>query len=243
MDRMKKQTYVFHEILRMLEPREQMRMQLISRRFYEKLVPFVMEECSVRSAPFAVKQDCLYQYASGYIMYRRLSDVVHEAEKSAQSSTKWTCIPPSNPDYAEKHGLNKTLKFGRTLYLPYQRLLVISGSDFAVGPSSPVKDVFEFDLLTRRVEKKMDICVGRTSFAAHYDFGDRYVYVIGGCNEKDSMIADCERYDLWRDRWELLPNMTQARSNPGTILTADKQWIYAFQGFINDTNEEDGVFF
>ena len=83
-------------------------------------------------------------------------------------------------------------------------------------------------MLTRRVEKKQDISVGRTSFAAHYEFGDRYVYVIGGCNEHDCMIADCERYDLWRDRWENLPKLRHARSNPGTIMTADKKWIYAF---------------
>lgn len=74
--------------------------------------------------------------------------------------------------------MKKSIKFGRTIYVPYQRLLVISGA--ASDTRIPVKDVFEFNLISKRIEKKQDIIVGRTSFAAHYTFGDRFIYVIGG---------------------------------------------------------------
>lgn len=124
--------------------------------------------------------------------------------------------------------MNKQLKFGRTLYLPYSRLIVISGSDADKGLSSTVRDVFEFDLLTRKVEKKADIGVPRTSFAAHYDFHDRYIYIVGGCNNQDEMITDCERYDLWRETWHPLPSLNRPRGNPGTLVTADKKYLYAF---------------
>ena len=59
---------------------------------------------------------------------------------------------PSNPEYVEKHGLQKSIKFGRTIYVPYQRLLVISGA--TTDTRIPVNDVFEFDLITKRIEKK-----------------------------------------------------------------------------------------
>ena len=90
-------------------------------------------------------------------------------------------MTPSNPEYVEKYGLHKAIKFGRTIYVPYQRILVISGA--TADSKAPVRDVFEFDLISKRVERKQDICVGRTSFAAHYTFGDRYIYVVGGCNQ------------------------------------------------------------
>lgn len=89
-------------------------------------------------------------------------------------------------DYVNRQGLNKQLKFGRTIYIPYNKLLVISGDNVDETPKSgPVHDTFIFDLSSQTVERMPDIHVARTSFAAHYDFGDRYVYVIGGSNSQD----------------------------------------------------------
>lgn len=140
-------------------------------------------------------------------------------------------MTPSNPQYVQQNGLNKSIKFGRTIYVPFQRIIVISGA--TVQNKVPVKDVFEFDLITRRVEKKQDITISRTSFAAHYTFGDRYIYVIGGCNDKEEMIRDCERFDLNTETWSRIPSLNQERGNPGTLLTQDKKFLYVFQGFNN----------
>lgn len=49
------------------------------------------------------------------------------------------------------------------------------------------------------------INIARTSFAAHYDFGDRYVYVIGGSNQDGNMIRDCEKFDVYNQRWIAMP--------------------------------------
>lgn len=117
------------------------------------------------------------------------------------------------------NGLNKNLKFGRTVYIPYNRILMISGADADLGLTKPVSDVFEFDLLSNKVTKKRDINVARTSFAAHYEFEERYIYIVGGCNSSDQMIPDVERFDLFRETWEVLPSMNRARGNPGTIIT------------------------
>lgn len=47
------------------------------------------------------------------------------------------------------------------------------------------------------------------------------------------MITDCERFDLYREKWNRLPHLNHARGNPGTLLTNDKKYLYAFQGFYN----------
>ena len=83
--------------------------------------------------------------------------------------------------------------------------MVISGA--TADNKVPVKDVFEFNLVTKRVEMKQNILIGRTSFAAHYTFGDRYIYVIGGCNQQEMMIRDCERFDLNRETWTRMPSL------------------------------------
>ena len=42
----------------------------------------------------------------------------------------------------EAHGLNKQLKYGRTIYIPYNRVIVMSGCDVDKDPHMPVTDVF-----------------------------------------------------------------------------------------------------
>ena len=224
-----------------MEERELPRLQLLQRRFYDLLVPTAMSACSVRSSQHAKRQECLYQYASGFIIYRPLKAVIEDAMEGPQTQSQWLVMQPSNPEYVEKHGLNKAIKFGRTIYIPYNRLLVISGA--TADEKIPVRDVFEFDLVSKRVERKQNIIVGRTSFAAHYTFGDRYLYAIGGCNAKETMIADCERYDLFRHKWTRMPSMNEPRGNPGTLLTKDKRYLYAFQGFINTFASPTGNMF
>ena len=42
-----KQTYVFYDILSMLEDRDKIRMQLVSRKFYEKIVPHSLSKVNI----------------------------------------------------------------------------------------------------------------------------------------------------------------------------------------------------
>ena len=78
-------------------------------------------------------QHQLFQYASGYLMHKSLEDIIQD-----QTNTNWEFIVPSNPKYQRKKKLNKTIKFGRTIYIPYNRVIVISGSE----GNKCVKDVF-----------------------------------------------------------------------------------------------------
>lgn len=185
-----KSLYIFYEIVNFLTYEEKLRMQLISRKFYENIIPYNIKSSSVRSASHAQGQDRVYQYASGYIMYRELNAIIEdiETENPDHKHQKWQCLRPRNQDYVKKEGLNKQLKFGRTLYIPYNKLLVISGDNVDLPKSESVNDTFVFCLMTNTVEKMPDIRLSRTSFAAHYDFGDRYVYIIGGSNRNDRMM-------------------------------------------------------
>lgn len=104
-----KSLYVFYEIISFLSYQEKLRMQLISRKFYDNVIPYNIQASSVRSASHAKAQDRLYQYASGYIMYRELSSIVAaiETRKPDQKPEKWQCLRPANQDYVRQEGLNK----------------------------------------------------------------------------------------------------------------------------------------
>lgn len=75
-----------------------------------------------------------------------------------------------------------------------------------------------------------DINLGRTSFAAHYDFEDRYIYVVGGDNQDESK-TDCEKFDVFNLKWTQMPPMNEPRANPGTFIDSKKHYLYAFEGF------------
>lgn len=140
--------------------------------------------------------------------------------------------------------MNKSLKYGRTIYVPYNRVIVISGNvndNNSQSNIKPVTDVFQFHLLTNQIENLQPISKGRTSFAAHYEFEDRFIYVIGGCNENDEMMRDCEKFDILNNKWVPLPSMNEERGNPGTFISQDKRYLYAFQGFVNRNENFSGA--
>jgi hypothetical protein len=95
--------------------------------------------------------------------------------------------------------------------------------------------------LTKQIENLQPLSIARTSFAAHYDFESRFIYVIGGCNKNDMMINNCEKFDILDNKWMPMPSMTHARGNPGTCTSEDGRYLYAFQGFVNDIETYAGT--
>ena len=61
-----------------MEYKDQLKMQLLSKKFYEHIVPHNMRSSSVKSAAHHKKQDCLYHYANGYYFYRPLDSIVSD---------------------------------------------------------------------------------------------------------------------------------------------------------------------
>ena len=72
-----------------------------------------------------------------------------------------------------------------------------------------------------------DISVGMTSFAAIYDFEDRFIYVVGGDTERES-TTECEKFDVFNLKWYKLPLLNEPRANPGTFVDSKKRYLYAF---------------
>ena len=173
-------------------------------------------------------------------MHKDVSEIIQDSEFGPQSNTKWNFIAPVNTDYQVRNKLNKSLKYGRTIYVPYNRVIVISGNDTDSSNQSPVTDVFQFHLLSKKIEKLQPLSIGRTSFATHYDFEDRFIYVIGGCDKNDVMIKDCEKFDVFNNKWIPMPSMNQARGNPGTCISDDGRYLYAVQGFVNEMQTNFG---
>ena len=56
MNKIAKQTYVFHEMLKFLPEEDQARMQLISKKFYEKIVPYTMSDVSIKKCSTHAKR-------------------------------------------------------------------------------------------------------------------------------------------------------------------------------------------
>ena len=95
-----KQTYVFYDILSMLEDRDKIRMQLVSRKFYEKIVPHSLSKVNItKGSKHAKPQVNLYQYASGFIMERDIGAICNEAEKGAQTQSIWKYRMAKNLEY------------------------------------------------------------------------------------------------------------------------------------------------
>lgn len=44
------------------------------------------------------------------------------------------------------------------------------------------------------------------------------------------MMNDCEKFDVFNNKWTLMPPLNHARGKPGTILTFDRRYLYAFYG-------------
>jgi hypothetical protein len=60
---------------------------------------------------------------------------------------------------------------------------------------------------------------GRTSFSAHYNMYDRFIYVIGGCNQQGKMMKECEKFDVFELKWHKMEPMNEERGNPATLIT------------------------
>ena len=55
------------------------------------------------------------------------------------------------------------------------------------------------------------------------------------------MIRDCEKFDILNNKWMPMPALNEERGNPGTFLSEDKRYLYAFQGFVNRTEDFGGA--
>ena len=77
-----KQRFVFEKIIFHLPEIKQVQIQLLSKKFYDKIVPYCLEAISIRkSSEHAQVQKRLYSYFRGFLMYKELSQIGKEGEQ------------------------------------------------------------------------------------------------------------------------------------------------------------------
>ena len=55
-------------------------------------------------------------------------------------------------------------------------------------------------------------------FLTYYDFGDKYVYVIGGQSNSKQPMKQCEKFDVQNLKWTNIASLNQEKMNPGCIM-------------------------
>ena len=133
------------------------------------------------------------------ISCNNILDKIYDENKQAKNYTKWKIIKPSNPEYVKANNLDIELQFMRTIYLPYQKLIVISGHDKT--NDKPSKSVFQLHMTNKEIEKLPSITHGRQSFAAYYNFEEEFIYVVGGNNTVEGYMPHCEKYNVYNQKW------------------------------------------
>lgn len=103
--------------------------------------------------------------------------------------------------------LQKTLYFGRSIYLPINaqplssRVIVISGCTHKQQTNQVSSQVQEWSLDDLTVRFLPSLKPGRTSFNCFHRTKDRYVYVIGGNTTNNLTLKLVNRLDIYSKQW------------------------------------------
>lgn len=110
----------------------------------------------------------------------------------------WRIMKPSNAEYVSKHNLDACLVYTRPLYVPYQRILILSGHNEILNQTS--RKCFQFFIFNQEMQTLPSIRYGRNSYACLYVFEDPYAYAIGGTdidsNQTYTCLKSVERFDI-----------------------------------------------
>ncbi|CDW71550.1 kelch motif family protein [Stylonychia lemnae] len=140
------------------------------------------------------------------------------------------------------------LPFSRTVYLPNQDLVNLGGLDDSI-PSKPFftqncemlsQVAFNEDENLYVPTSLHQMRIGRGCFSACYH--DEMIYVFGGVNLEEGVIANCEKYDTEKDIWYVIRNLNIPRKNSSVCpLTADTLYLFGgtnHLGVMTDTIEQ-----
>lgn len=113
------------------------------------------------------------------------------------------------------------------------KLIVMGGWD--PGSYDPVKDVFIYDFTTQTWSQGKDMPSKRSFFAA--GAFDGRIYVAGGHDENKNALKTAWAYDIRRDEWHELPQMSQERDECEGVVIGNEFWVVS--GY---TTENQGLF-
>lgn len=148
---------------------------------------------------------------------------------------------PLQPNYRTSSHITSSLYFGRAISIPMpkfnsrydvpSRVFVISGSTDKNDTNKTSSEVQEWRLDDMTVSKIQPLVPARTSFGCYHSKGSRFIYVLGG-NEKVSLpLSNVQRLDIFKKKWEQLPEMNCQRANPSSIQPRGSDYLYALGGY------------
>lgn len=72
----------------------------------------------------------------------------------------------------------------------------------------------------------------RAIFAVHYYFGDEFVYIVGGSDQINKGIKECEKYEISTQKWSSFGHLQNSRK--GAALIEVDNSLYIFGGRNDD---------
>ena len=148
------------------------------------------------------------------------------------NESKWEIIYYSN----EKSRLLGSLRYTSICTIPGQKFILSGGcKSFNDEPSNNVfeinsNNINEVTTLQPMITKRYGHCI------VYYN---NYIYSIGGYDHIDrkdesvlSTLKNCEKFDIKKNKWELITNLNHPRAFFGCII--HKKNIFVFGGMYND---------
>ena len=163
------------------------------------------------------KVEKFYQYAKNRVYSVSFQDILRKGKLVSWSGKK--VLTDSGAMTYEEDYLNWKSHCYQTIPITHRRLLVISTQD----------NVFMV-FLDQKIAVNMP-CSGlkKSRFKMHNDYGDKFVYVLNGIDSDTNIFQNtCMRFDLQSHLWKTLPTMNNPCTQPGTVISKDKNYLFAF---------------
>ena len=76
--------------------------------------------------------------------------------------------------------------------------------------------------MTKKTEYVSEPGIHKKKFKIHYDYKDRYVYVINGVDCYTNLpLSSCRKFDLSNQKWISMPDSKLKCSSPGSVISRD----------------------
>lgn len=139
-------------------------------------------------------------------------------------SGKWSELPPIP-------GFSDGLPLFCQLSAVGSELVVMGGLDPATWEA--LSSVFVFNIISATWRRGADMPGGRRMLFGCASDGDRTVYVAGGHDEEKNALKSAMTYDVGRDEWVSLPDMSMERDECSAIFHGGK--FHVIGGYSTNT--------
>lgn len=191
--------FLYFELLPFMDRREQLRFQLVCRRFYEAIVPRYLKQCSIRGT-IAGRRKWLFSYHGGSLACLELDEVrraVNDVKEIGQEGKMAIKGDIALPWKVLIRGPKiKTHGPSFVHYLSDQKVMVLNSNKAS-----------EFDIEEKEISR-VGPCMpeARLEYGSAYRLGERFIFVIGGRHQESTeSLQSCLKLDIRSLQWEQFP--------------------------------------